>query len=173
MSKDWHPANHTSFASNHTNKKPFEQHTIIIDDTSYLQTLWPDHCVQNTPGAMFAPSLQVPQNAVTILKGMDPRYDSYSAFFDNARRAQTSLLQLLKKANVRTLYVCGLALDVCVLFTVMDALDLGFTTVLLLDACVRCTEMFTSEAFSPCQRATHGNLTNLLHRSNNLCLRSS
>ncbi|PXF49993.1 Nicotinamidase [Gracilariopsis chorda] len=136
MSKDWHPPNHTSFASNHNNKKPFEQQTFYVDETPYVQTLWPDHCVQNSPGALFAPSLQVPENAVTILKGMDPRYDSYSAFFDNARNAQSSLQELLKKASVRTVYVCGLALDVCVLFTVMDALDLGFETVLLLDACV-------------------------------------
>ncbi|CAN8070599.1 unnamed protein product [Agarophyton chilense] len=135
LSKDWHPSNHTSFASNHPHKQPFETIQIQIDGAQYDQVLWPDHCVQHSDGAAFAPNLAIPDGAVTILKGMDARFDSYSAFYDNAKKTQTKLDDLLKKNNVRTLYVCGLALDVCVQFTVLDAITLGYDTVIILDAC--------------------------------------
>ncbi|KAI0564045.1 Isochorismatase [Gracilaria domingensis] len=136
LSKDWHPSNHKSFASNHPGKSPFEKIIIEIEGVQYEQTLWPDHCVQNSKGAELASNLLIPDNAVIIHKGMDVRYDSYSAFYDNAKKGQTKLGALLKEADVRTLYICGLALDVCVYFTVMNAITLGHDVVLISDASV-------------------------------------
>lgn len=133
LSKDWHPQNHVSFASNHPDASPFQ--TVKLSD-GRQQTLWPDHCVQHSTGADFAPGLNVPESGVVILKGADPRYDSYSAFFDNSRNSSTFLADRLREKGIETLYICGLATDVCVLYTVLDASELGFQIVLLTDACV-------------------------------------
>jgi nicotinamidase-related amidase len=106
--RDWHPPNHVSFL--------------------HRGGPWPPHCVQNTEGARFHPELKLPANVTIVSKGSDPDKESYSGF-DNTRLAER-----LKSARVKRVFVCGLATDYCVKNTVLDALRLGFTTVLLVDA---------------------------------------
>lgn len=134
FSKDWHPNDHISFATNHENRRAFE--TIVLPN-GMEQTLWPRHCVQGTEGAKFEENLVIPKDGYIIHKGKDNRYDSYSTFCDNVRASQTELQTLLKERQVQQLYICGLALDVCVLFSALDAIDLGFRPTIILDACVR------------------------------------
>lgn len=128
--KDWHPANHGSFASNH----PGHQVGEVITLNGLEQILWPDHCVKGSPGAEFSPLLNQGLIQKVIFKGSDPAVDSYSAFFDNGRRIQTELHNYLRIKGIKRLYVTGLAADVCVYFTVKDALELGYETFLITDA---------------------------------------
>jgi nicotinamidase/pyrazinamidase len=128
--QDWHPANHGSFAANHPGAKAFE----VIDLNGLAQTLWPIHCVQNTPGADFAPGLDRSRWAAIFQKGIDPKVDSYSGLFDNGKRRATGLGDFLKKRGVDQVYVLGLATDYCVKFTALDSLALGFKTALIEDA---------------------------------------
>jgi len=128
--QDWHPANHGSFAASHPGKKAFDQ----IEWQGLPQTLWPVHCVQNTPGAALASSLKRDRMARIFQKGTDPGIDSYSGFFDNGHRKSTGLGDWLQQAGVREVFVCGLATDYCVRFTALDAAQLGFTTNLIEDA---------------------------------------
>lgn len=129
--QDWHPANHGSFAVNHPGRKPGE----MIDLHGLQQILWPAHCVQGMPGADFAPSLDRALWDHVVFKGTDPAIDSYSGFFDNGGRRSTGLGEYLRGKRVSTVHVVGLATDYCVKFTVLDALKLGFQTVLIEDAC--------------------------------------
>ncbi len=128
--QDWHPANHGSFAANHPGKKVFEQ----IDLNGLPQTLWPTHCVQNTPGAELAPGLQQQRIAKIFPKGTDAGIDSYSGLFDNGHRKSTGLGDWLKAKGVTEVFVCGLATDYCVKFTALDAAALGFKTYFIEDA---------------------------------------
>lgn len=130
-SKDWHPANHISFASNHKNQKPFD--TITIED-QYVQTLWPNHCVENTFGAEIHNDLNTSKINHLILKGTNPRVDSYSAFFDNNHQVKTQLDNLLNKIGITDIYVVGLAADYCVFFTAIDGANLGYNTHYIIDA---------------------------------------
>jgi nicotinamidase/pyrazinamidase len=143
-SKDWHPADHKSFASQHLGKQPGN----VVDLDGLQQHLWPIHCVQRTHGADFADDLNREGIHHVILKGTDPHVDSYSAFFDNARRKETGLAKFLRKHGVTELHVMGLATDYCVKATVLDAVELGFRTILLTDA-VRGVEVRPGD----CQRA--------------------
>lgn len=129
--QDWHPADHGSFAANHVGKEPFEN----IELNGLPQTLWPVHCVQNTGGACFAPGLDTRRMAQVFPKGTDPRVDSYSGLFDNGRRSSTGLAEWLKEKGAEELWVCGLATDFCVKFTVLDAVAEGFRVNLITDAC--------------------------------------
>jgi nicotinamidase/pyrazinamidase len=129
--QDWHPANHGSFAANHPGRNPGE----VIDLNGLPQVLWPVHCVQNTHGADFIPGLDREKWAAIFQKGTDPEVDSYSGFFDNGRQRATGLGDFLRKQNVTTVYVVGVATDYCVKFTALDAKALGFPTVLIDDAC--------------------------------------
>ncbi|MBI4352523.1 MAG: bifunctional nicotinamidase/pyrazinamidase, partial [Candidatus Omnitrophica bacterium] len=99
------------------------------------QILWPDHCVQGTPGAEFAPGLRLDRVEKIFQKGTDPEIDSYSGFFDNGHRKATGLGDYLKAQGVTDVYVAGLATDYCVKFTALDAVRLGFKTYLVEDAC--------------------------------------
>ena len=128
--RDWHPANHTSFASNHAHRKVGE--TLLVNGVE--QRLWPDHCIQGGPGAELSPLLNQTLIQRVVFKGNDPGIDSYSAFFDNGHRKETGLHQYLKKKGVTDLYVTGLAADICVYYTVIDALSLGYRTWLVTDA---------------------------------------
>jgi nicotinamidase/pyrazinamidase len=130
--QDWHPKNHKSFASNHQNKKPFEK--VEIQGT--METLWPDHCVQGTPGAEFHPGLKTDKIAAVFRKGMDPEIDSYSGFFDNGHKISTGLAGYLREKGVDDLYFCGLAADICVYYTIKDAIKEGFSSTLIEDATV-------------------------------------
>jgi nicotinamidase/pyrazinamidase len=129
--KDWHPPDHGSFAANHPGKKPGDR--IILDGIE--QILWPVHCVQNTQGAEFAPSFDTSRIAHVFHKGIDPRIDSYSTFFDNAHRRHTGLAHYLEKRGIKDIYLMGLALDYCVKYSALDARQLGLNTRVILDGC--------------------------------------
>lgn len=131
VTQDWHPADHGSFAANHPGKEPGE----LIQLGGLEQVLWPVHCVQNTPGAEFHPDLNLDRVARVFQKGTDPSVDSYSAFFDNARRGTTGLGDYLRSQSVRCVYISGLATDYCVAFSALDAVELGFETFVVEDAC--------------------------------------
>lgn len=129
--QDWHPPDHGSFAANHPGAKVFEQ----VQLNGLPQTLWPAHCVQNTPGADLADSLDRRRIAKVFQKGTDAGIDSYSGFNDNGRRRSTGLGEWLRGQGVTEVLVCGLATDYCVKFTALDAVDTGFDTCLVEDAC--------------------------------------
>ncbi|HAT8702615.1 TPA: bifunctional nicotinamidase/pyrazinamidase [Legionella pneumophila subsp. pneumophila] len=129
-SQDWHPSNHTSFASNHTGRKPFEK----IKLGNLEQTLWPDHCVQGSIGAQFHAQLNTNPIEAIFRKGTDPNIDSYSGFYDNLHKKTTGLAGYLHEKGARELYFCGLCADICVYFTIKDALSQGFDCYLIEDA---------------------------------------
>ncbi|KGE86016.1 MAG: bifunctional nicotinamidase/pyrazinamidase [Phaeodactylibacter xiamenensis] len=129
--QDWHPANHKSFAAMHPWRYPGD----VIDLNGLQQILWPIHCVQGSFGAEFAPGLNTDAFEEVFVKGTDTEIDSYSGFFDNGHRKATGLGDYLKEKGVDEVYILGLALDVCVKFTVLDALGLGFKTYLVEDGC--------------------------------------
>ncbi len=121
--QDWHPGHHRSFASQHKGRKPGD----IIEWKGMSQILWPDHCIQDTPGAAFAPGLNVNRIDKIFFKGTHPDMDSYSGFFDNGHIHATGLEEFLQKNYVRDITILGLATDYCVKFTVLDACNLGFS----------------------------------------------
>jgi nicotinamidase/pyrazinamidase len=129
--KDWHPPDHGSFASNHPNKKPGDR--IILDGIE--QILWPVHCVQNTHGAEFAAGFDTRRIAHVFHKGTERNIDSYSTFFDNAHRRHTGLAHYLEKRSIKNIYLMGLALDYCVKYSVLDARQLGLNTHVIVDGC--------------------------------------
>jgi len=130
-SQDWHPPNHGSFAANHPGKRPGD----IIELNGLRQILWPVHCVQNTPGAAFAPGLDTSWFAQVFQKGTDPGIDSYSSFFDNGHRKATGLGDFLKARRVTEVFIAGLTTDYCVRFSALDAVALGFRTHVFLEGC--------------------------------------
>jgi len=128
--QDWHPQDHGSFASNHPGKKPGDK--VKLDGIE--QVLWPDHCVQETEGSQFAEDLQMERVVKIIRKGTDPLVDSYSGFYDNKHKRATGLHEFLKEKHVDTVTVTGLAADVCVRYTTLDALELGYKVYLIRNA---------------------------------------
>jgi nicotinamidase/pyrazinamidase len=128
--QDWHPSDHVSFASSHSRGKSFD--TIQVGGIS--QVLWPDHCVQGTRGADFHSSLENIYFKLILRKGTSPTLDSYSAFFENDKKTLTGLAPFLEGIGVEDVYLCGLATDVCVFHSAMDAVRLGFHTFLIRDA---------------------------------------
>lgn len=129
--QDFHPANHGSFASQHDGKKPFEE----IDLNGIRQTLWTDHCRQGTPGCEFHPSVDRARCDFIAQKGTDVTVDSYSGFWDNGKRKQTTLAAWLKEKNVTKVTVVGITRPFCPSFTAKDAVGEGFETSLVTDAC--------------------------------------
>ena len=127
--QDWHPPDHGSFASQH----PGHNVGDVIQLAGLEQVLWPDHCIQHTPGAAFVSDLNTDGIDHVFVKGTDPVIDSYSGFFDNGRRRGTGVGDHLKARGVTAVYVMGLATDYCVKFTALDACDLGFATTLIRD----------------------------------------
>jgi nicotinamidase/pyrazinamidase len=128
--QDFHPADHGSFAANHPGKSP----GTVIELAGLKQILWPVHCVQGTWGVDFHPELDRKKWEAIFQKGKNPEVDSYSGFFDNARRGDTGLGEYLKLKQIEQVFICGLALDYCVKFTALDAKSLGFETFLIVDA---------------------------------------
>ncbi|MDP4261383.1 MAG: bifunctional nicotinamidase/pyrazinamidase [Bacteroidota bacterium] len=128
--QDWHPANHKSFASQHNGKKPFD----IISLHGLRQTLWPDHCIQGTPGAGFPGELNLNKTETIFRKGTNPEIDSYSGFYDNGHRKSTGLAGYLRNKKVNEVYLAGLAGDICVFSTAMDSLEEKFITFIIEDA---------------------------------------
>ena len=131
ITQDWHPAGHSSFASAHAGKKPFEQ----IELSYGTQTLWPDHCVQDSKGAEFHPALQLPQAELILRKGFRPQIDSYSAFLENDRVTPTGLAGYLRERNLTRIFLAGLAYDFCVGYSALDARRLGLPVAVIRDAC--------------------------------------
>lgn len=128
--QDWHPPEHISFASNHQ-KKVGE--IILMEGVE--QILWPDHCVQGTKGAEFLKELRTDRIERVFKKGTDKMIDSYSGFFDNEHKKATGLGDYLKEKGVDEIYLVGLATDYCIKFSALDAVKLGFKTVVIEDAC--------------------------------------
>ncbi len=131
LTQDWHPADHSSFASGHDGGEPFD----TIDLHYGAQTLWPDHCVQGTAGADFHGDLAWDKAQLVLRKGFRPGIDSYSAFFENDRETSTGLNGYLKERGLRKLVLTGLATDFCVAYSALDAVRLGFETTVVLDGC--------------------------------------
>jgi nicotinamidase/pyrazinamidase len=130
LTQDWHPRDHTSFASRHPGRRPFE--TVAL---SYgPQTLWPDHCVQGSEGAAFHPGLDIPAAELVIRKGYHRTIDSYSAFRENDRMTPTGLAGYLRERGFERVTLCGLALDYCVFFSAIDARQAGFAAAVVLGA---------------------------------------
>ena len=128
--QDWHAKGHSSFASAHRDAKVFD----LIKLNGLDQVLWPDHCVQNTPGAEFHPELDSNRIETIFRKGTDLSIDSYSGFYDNAHLKSTGLSGYLKEKGVQNVYFAGLAGDYCVAYSVLDSIAEGFNTTLIEDA---------------------------------------
>ncbi len=130
LTQDWHPAGHSSFASSHTGKAPFE----MIDMPYGPQVLWPDHCVQSSAGANFHPDLRTDGDLI-IRKGFRSAIDSYSAFFENDHSTPTGLKGYLETRGITHLTMVGLATDFCVHYSAVDAAQLGFDVTVLSNLC--------------------------------------
>jgi nicotinamidase/pyrazinamidase len=131
LTQDWHPPGHASFASAHPGKAPF----ATVEMPYGRQILWPDHCVQDTPGAAFHPELDIPHAELIVRKGFHKAIDSYSAFRENDRKTPTGLTAYLRERGFERVTLCGLATDFCVLYSALDARAAGFAATVVLDAC--------------------------------------
>ena len=131
LTQEWHPAGHSSFASSHPGKAPFEMTEMPYGP----QVLWPDHCVQGTPGAAFHDGLETTRADAIIRKGMNPAIDSYSAFFENDHETPTGLDGYLRTRGIDALTMVGLATDFCVNFSAVDAARLGYDVSVRRDLC--------------------------------------
>ena len=131
LTQDWHPAGHSSFASSHADKMPYELTKMPYGD----QVLWPDHCVQGTDGALFHTDLNQDRADLIIRKGFNPSIDSYSSFFENDQKTPTGLEGYLRTRGISKLVMVGLATDFCVNFSAVDAVNLGFDVTVNMDLC--------------------------------------
>lgn len=129
LTQDWHPADHSSFASQHQGRSPYEMITMPYGK----QTLWPDHCVQGTHGAEFHKDLQWTKTELVIRKGYRKSIDSYSAFFENDHMTPTGLGGYLKERGIKNITLAGLATDFCVAYSALDAVAQGFNVTVLPD----------------------------------------
>ncbi|WP_315715797.1 MULTISPECIES: bifunctional nicotinamidase/pyrazinamidase [unclassified Bradyrhizobium] len=131
LTQDWHPAGHSSFASSHPGKAPFESVTMPYGP----QTLWPDHCIQGTPGAAFHAELATDKAQLIIRKGFRAAIDSYSAFLENDKTTPTGLAGYLRERGLKRVFLVGLATDFCVHYSAVDARRLGFAAIVIDNAC--------------------------------------
>jgi nicotinamidase/pyrazinamidase len=131
LTQDWHPAGHSSFASAHAGKAPYE----MMEMPYGPQVLWPDHCIQGTKGAAFHPVLETDRADLIIRKGYNPAIDSYSAFFENDHQTPTGLEGYLRTRGITEVTLVGLALDFCVNYSAVDAAQLGFKVNVRTDLC--------------------------------------
>jgi nicotinamidase/pyrazinamidase len=131
LTQDWHPAGHSSFATSHPGSAAFD----TINMPYGPQTLWPDHCVQGTAGALFHPRLETNRAELVIRKGFRAGIDSYSAFFENDRSTPTGLAGYLRDRGLRRIFLAGLATDYCVYYSAVDARRLGFDSVVVEAGC--------------------------------------
>ena len=131
LTQDWHTPGHVSFASSHAGKKPFETTTLPYGS----QVLWPDHCVQGTPGADFHKDLKVPHAELVIRKGYRKHMDSYSAFFEADGKTTTGLTGYVRDRGFRRVFLVGLATDFCVCWSALDARKVGLAALVIEDAC--------------------------------------
>jgi nicotinamidase/pyrazinamidase len=131
LTQDWHCEDHLSFASSHPGKKPLDRVELPYGE----QILWPDHCIEGTPGAEFHPKLDVAHCELVIRKGYHREIDSYSAFFENDRQTPTGLAGYLRERGLTRLFVVGLATDFCVAYSALDARRLGFEVTVIEAGC--------------------------------------
>jgi nicotinamidase/pyrazinamidase len=131
LTQDWHPRGHFSFASSHPGRNAFDTITASYGP----QLLWPDHCVQDTDGAEFHGTLQVPHACLVVRKGLDHQIDSYSAFYENDRTTPTGLAGYLRERGVKRIFLAGLAFDFCVRYSAEDARREDFAAFVVEDAC--------------------------------------
>jgi nicotinamidase/pyrazinamidase len=131
LTQDWHPPGHVSFASSHSYSKPFD----VVSTPHGDQVLWPDHCVQGSPGAAFHKGLATDRAILILRKGYRRDMDSYSAFAEADGRTSTGLAGFLRDKGVRRVFACGLATDYCVAWSACDARANGFETLVIEDAC--------------------------------------
>jgi nicotinamidase/pyrazinamidase len=131
LTQDWHTPGHISFASSHAGKKPFETTTLPYG----TQVLWPDHCVQGTPGADFHRDLKIPHAELVIRKGYRRHMDSYSAFFEADGKTTTGLAGYVRDRGFRQVFLVGLATDFCVCWSALDARKVGLGALVVEDAC--------------------------------------
>jgi nicotinamidase/pyrazinamidase len=130
LTQDWHPAGHISFASAHPGTQPYQ----TIAAPYGVQTLWPDHCVQDTPGAALHPALDIPHAELILRKGFRPNIDSYSAFLENDHFTPTGLAGYLRERGLNRLFLCGLAYEFCVRHSAIDGTALDFECLVIEDA---------------------------------------
>ena len=131
LTQDWHPEGHSSFASGHPGRKPFESVAMPYGE----QTLWPNHCVQGSEGAAFHPGLEWTKAELIIRKGFRTAIDSYSAFFENDHTTPTGLAGYLRERGISDVTFAGLATDFCVAYSALDAARCGFEITVAMDAC--------------------------------------
>jgi nicotinamidase/pyrazinamidase len=129
--QDWHPAGHSSFASAHPGRSPYDTIALPYGD----QVLWPDHGVAGTAEAAIHAAIDQTRIELIIRKGCRPELDSYSAFFENDRATATGLDGWLRQRGMRRLFLCGLATDFCVAWSAEDAIRLGYDVLIIEDAC--------------------------------------
>jgi nicotinamidase/pyrazinamidase len=131
LTQDWHPRGHLSFASSYPGRKAYETIALAYG----TQVLWPDHCVQGTPGADFRADLAIPHAELVLRKGYQREIDSYSAFVENDRKTSTGLAGYLRERGFARVVVAGLAFDFCVRYSAEDAHRAGFQVTVVEDAC--------------------------------------
>jgi nicotinamidase/pyrazinamidase len=131
LTQDWHPRGHVSFASAHPGTEPYQTIQVSYGE----QTLWPDHCVQGTPGADFHPALDVPHAELIVRKGCRKEIDSYSAFLENDHKTPTGLAGYLRDHGIVRLFFCGLAYDFCVRHSAIDGIAHDYQCFVIEDAC--------------------------------------
>jgi nicotinamidase/pyrazinamidase len=131
LTQDWHPAHHISFATTHPGQQPYAQ----VQAPYGPQTLWPEHCLQHTPGAALHAALKIPHAELILRKGFRPEIDSYSAFLENDHTTPTGLAGYLRERGLSRLFIAGLAYDFCVRFSAIDGKALGFESFVLEDLC--------------------------------------
>ena len=131
LTQDWHPEGHSSFASSHEGKAPFDITKMFYGN----QVLWPDHCIIGSNGAAFHPNLKTDDANIIVRKGSNPAVDSYSAFFENDHKTPTGLHGYLQTLGVTHIDLAGLATDYCVAYSALDAATLGYKVKVLEAAC--------------------------------------
>lgn len=156
LTQDWHPAEHSSFASQHASKAPYD-----VTQMPYgSQVLWPDHCVIGSKGAAFHPDLNTNAADLILRKGFRPNIDSYSAFFENDQTTSTGLAGYLYARGITKVELVGLATDFCVNFSALDAAKLGLDVTVDLSLCRAIDLDGSLEAATQAMRASGVHLTN-------------
>lgn len=144
---DWHPEDHISFINN-VDKRPIHSpgninpeeiqvyDTVIFEGPPNIeQKLWPAHCIQGSWGSELHPNLKIVDNPIFVHKGTNSEIDSYSAFWDNQKRSETSLNSEIHSRGITDVFICGIAYDICVASTARHAIENGYRTYLVDDAC--------------------------------------
>ena len=131
LTQDWHPDNHSSFATSHEGASAFD----MVEMSYGQQVLWPKHCVQGSEGAEFHKNLATDSADLVIRKGFRAAIDSYSAFFENDRQTPTGLHGYLQERGITHLTMVGLATDFCVAYSALDGAKLGYDVTIDFSAC--------------------------------------